>query len=48
MGGQGGGLTYNGTLQLRLQKEPVRYFILFPGAEWRIAGAEGNTPDFLE
>ena len=48
MGGQGGGLTYNGTLQLRLQKEPVRYFILFPGAEWRIAGTEGNTPDFLE
>jgi hypothetical protein len=47
-GGQAGGLTYNGTLYLRLQKEPVRYFLVFPGSEWRITSAEGYSPDSLE
>ena len=47
VGGQSGGLTYQGTLRLRLRKEPVRYFLLFPGEEWRILAAEGYTPEFF-
>jgi hypothetical protein len=29
---------------LKLVKEPVRYYWLFPGEEWRVVGAEGYTP----
>jgi hypothetical protein len=31
----------NMSLTLRVAKEPVRYYWLFPGAEWRVTSAEG-------
>jgi hypothetical protein len=38
----GGGSFYNDIdMSLRLQKEPVHYYVLFPGEEWRIVRAEG-------
>ena len=39
---------FQGTLTLRLVKEPVRYFLVFPGEEWRVVAVEGYSPDFLQ
>jgi len=44
----GADVSFRGALSVRFQKEPVRYFAIFPGEEWRIIAAEGYTPAFLE
>lgn len=46
--GSKGDLPFSGTLNLDLAKEPVRYYLAFPGEEWRVTSAEGYTPDFLQ
>jgi hypothetical protein len=40
--------SFQGTLTLRLAKEPVRYFLVFPGEEWRVIAVEGYSPDFMQ
>jgi hypothetical protein len=40
--------SFQGTLTLRLAKEPVRYFLVFPGEEWRVIAVDGYAPDFLQ
>ncbi len=42
--GPGGDSSQEFTLRLRMQKEPVRYFGVFPGAEWRVTSADGYSP----
>jgi hypothetical protein len=36
-----GDLRFDGPINLRLAREPVRYFLVFPGHEWRIVSAGG-------
>jgi hypothetical protein len=43
--GKNGELRFEGPLQLRLRREPVRYYLIFPGAEWRVAGVDGYSMD---
>ena len=33
--------TFDGNLNLTLAKEPVRYYLFFPGQEWRVTAADG-------
>jgi hypothetical protein len=40
--------SFQGTLTLRLAKEPVRYYLVFPGEEWRVVAVEGYSPDFSQ
>lgn len=47
LGGQVDLPAYRGILVLRLAREPVRYYWIFPGHEWRVVGQEGFVPDSL-
>jgi hypothetical protein len=42
-GRRGGGPANSFEMSLQLVKEPVYYYWLFPGEEWRVAAAEGYT-----
>lgn len=44
LGGTGEGAAPEMRLTLRLRKEQVFYYWLFPGEEWRITSAEGYVP----
>ncbi len=45
--GQFSGTPFDGTLTIRLKKEPVRYYWIFSGEEWRVMATEGYLPDAL-
>lgn len=38
---------FDGLVQVGLTKEPVRYYWVFPGREWRVTSTTGFIPDFL-
>jgi hypothetical protein len=42
--GQGGSGRTDAVLSLSLVKEPVHYFFLFPGEEWRVKSVAGYAP----
>ena len=46
LGSQGASTSFAGPIELDLVKEPVRYFWVFPGAEWRVVSVQGELPDF--
>ena len=41
---EGGTVANQHNLSLRVAKEPVYYYWLFPGEEWRVTAAEGYVP----
>jgi hypothetical protein len=41
--GEGSGGSLDIEMSLQLAKEPVRYFWLFPGEEWKVISADGYS-----
>jgi hypothetical protein len=46
--GARGEMNFGNTLRLQLAKEPVRYYLVFPGAEWRVVSADGYMPELFQ